>query len=289
MKQLILTFALTLVVLCTNAQWWNEKTRDAAYEAPNSLLCKKWISSNNNNQTFIYSANGTFKFTEKSIDNASGVGLTTQISGKYIRNKDVLTLTFSSASCVADPTGLAKLSARRRDEIISNLRQFSMKLTNEMKNERKYMLLLRLDDEYLIEAPYDPQSKIFNDSKSAIDVFYNETHEKKVMAARPSEDYETMEQKPEFPGGEEALMKFLSENICYPEEALKAGIQGRVVVSFIIEPDGSISNVQVVQGVNDSLNAEAVRVVSSMPKWTPGMMDGKAVRVKYNLPITFRK
>ena len=278
MKQLILTFALTLVVLCTNAQWWNEKTRDAAYEAPNSLLCKKWISSNNNNQTFIYSANGTFKFTEKSIDNASGVGFTTEISGKYVRNKDVLTLTFSSASCVADPTGLAKLSARRRDEIISNLRQFSMKLTNEMKNERKYMLLLRLDDEYLIEAPYDPQSKIFNDSKSAIDVFYNETHEKKLLAASP-----------EFPGGMEALMKFLSENVCYPEEAYKAGIQGRVVVSFIIEPDGSISNVQVVQGVNDSLDAEAVRVVRTMPKWTPGMEGGEAVRVKYNLPITFSK
>ena len=278
MKQLILTFALTLVVLCTNAQGWNEKTRDAAYEAPNSLLCKKWISSNNNNQTFIYSANGTFKFTEKSIDNASGVGLTTEISGKYIRNKDVLTLTFSSASCVADPTGLAKLSARRRDEIISNLRQFSMKLTNEMKNERKYMLLLRLDDEYLIEAPYDPQSKLFNDSKSAIDVFYNETHEKKLLAASP-----------EFPGGMEALMKFLSENVCYPEEAYKAGIQGRVVVSFIIEPDGSISNVQVVQGVNDSLDAEAVRVVRTMPKWTPGMEGGEAVRVKYNLPITFSK
>ena len=285
MKKLILTFALTLIALCTNAQWWNEKTRDAAYEAPNSFLCKKW-KTNKNSNTYLFSSNGTFKETVKiKIDDETKLEGTLESVGKYVRNKDVLSLTYLSAKVVPDPTIFAKLSARKRDEIQNSINLAQQKAEREKLKFSK--LLLRLDEEYLIMAPYDPQSGGFNDYNQP--VWYNETHEKKVMAARPSEDYETMEQKPEFPGGEEALMKFLSENICYPEEALKAGIQGRVVVSFIIEPDGSISNVQVVQGVNDSLNAEAVRVVSSMPKWTSGMMDGKAVRVKYNLPITFRK
>ena len=100
--------------------------------------------------------------------------------------------------------------------------------------------------------------------------------------------FEVVEQMPEFPGGMEALMKFLSENVHYPEAAVKAGIQGRVVVSFIIEPDGRICNVHVAKKANDDLDAEALRVIGSMPKWTPGMQSGKAVRVKYALPVSFR-
>ena len=103
-----------------------------------------------------------------------------------------------------------------------------------------------------------------------------------------SEVYNEVEKMPEFPGGMEAMMKFLSENVCYPEAAHKAGAQGKVLVNFIVESDGRISNVHVAQKVNDDLDAEAVRVVGSMPKWSPGMQDGKAVRVKYALPISFR-
>lgn len=102
-----------------------------------------------------------------------------------------------------------------------------------------------------------------------------------------SEVFDAVEQKPEFPGGEEAMMKFLIENVRYPEAAFKAGAQGRVLVNFIIEQDGSISNAHVAQKVNEYLDEEAVRVVDSMPKWAPGMQDGKAVRVKYTLPIAF--
>lgn len=96
------------------------------------------------------------------------------------------------------------------------------------------------------------------------------------------------EQMPEFPGGTAALMRYLSENMKYPVEAQENGIQGRVVVSFIVETDGSISNIQVARSVAPSLDAEAVRVVSSMPKWYPGMNKGHYVRVKYNVPVTFR-
>ncbi len=103
-----------------------------------------------------------------------------------------------------------------------------------------------------------------------------------------SEAFDVVEKMPEYPGGIEAFMKFLTENIHYPEAASKAGIQGRVLVNFIVEKDGRISNIHVIQKVNDYLDAEAVRVVGAMPKWTPGMQEGKAVRVKYTVPITFR-
>lgn len=100
--------------------------------------------------------------------------------------------------------------------------------------------------------------------------------------------FDVVEQMPEFPGGQEALMKFLSESVKYPKEASKDGIQGRVVVQFVVEKDGSISEVEVVKKVNEHLDAEAVRVVNAMPKWKPGKQKGENVRVKYTLPISFR-
>ena len=103
-----------------------------------------------------------------------------------------------------------------------------------------------------------------------------------------SDAFDVVEKMPEYPGGIDAFLKFLSENVHYPEAASKAGIQGRVLVEFIVEKDGSISNTHVIQNVNEYLDAEAVRVVGAMPKWTPGMHEGKAVRVKYAVPISFR-
>ena len=100
--------------------------------------------------------------------------------------------------------------------------------------------------------------------------------------------FDVVEQMPEFPGGMAELMKFLSENVLYPAEAEKAKQQGRVIVSFIVETDGTVSNPKVLKKVSDLLDAEAVRVVNSMPKWKPGMQNGEAVRVKYTIPITFR-
>ena len=113
-------------------------------------------------------------------------------------------------------------------------------------------------------------------------------NESKDVEINYSDVFDVAEQMPEFPGGVNALMAFLAENIRYPEAAIKAGVHGRVVISFIIEPDGRISNAHVLQKVNDDLDAEAIRVIGSMPKWNPGKQDGKAVRVKYALPITFR-
>ena len=110
-----------------------------------------------------------------------------------------------------------------------------------------------------------------------------------IKNAEPTDKaYEVVEQMPTFKGGDAALMKYLSENIKYPEAAEKAGEQGRVVVNFIVEKDGAVSNVKVARSVTPTLDAEAVRVIKAMPKWVPGKQDGKLVRVKYNVPVSFR-
>ena len=101
--------------------------------------------------------------------------------------------------------------------------------------------------------------------------------------------YEVVENMPEFPnGGMGELMKYLSANIRYPEAAHKAGIQGRVTVQFVVGKDGSIGNVSILRGVNADLDAEAIRVISSMPKWKPGTQKGEPVKVKYTVPVMFR-
>jgi TonB family protein len=96
------------------------------------------------------------------------------------------------------------------------------------------------------------------------------------------------EQMPMYPGGEPAMMKFLSENISYPKKARKKNIQGTVALSFIVEKDGHLSNVKVLRSVGGGCDEEAVRVIKSMPNWTPAMHDDNPVRVKFTIPIKFR-
>lgn len=103
------------------------------------------------------------------------------------------------------------------------------------------------------------------------------------------EVYEVVENMPEFPdGGMPGLMKYLSANIRYPEAAHKAGTQGRVTVQFVVGKDGSIGDVKVIRGVDPTLDAEAIRVISGMPKWKPGTQKGEPVNVKYTVPVMFR-
>lgn len=100
--------------------------------------------------------------------------------------------------------------------------------------------------------------------------------------------FDVVEVMPQFPGGQIAMLKYIMENIKYPEQAMKEGIQGRVAVSFIVEKDGRVSNVRLLHSVQSALDKEAIRVVKSMPKWTPGKHNGKPVRVRFNLPVMFK-
>ena len=100
--------------------------------------------------------------------------------------------------------------------------------------------------------------------------------------------YDVVEVMPQYPGGQIAMMKYIMENIKYPKQIMEEGIQGRVTVSFIVEKDGRVSNVRLLRSVQPSLDKEAIRVVKSMPKWTPGKHNGKPVRVRFNLPVMFK-
>lgn len=111
---------------------------------------------------------------------------------------------------------------------------------------------------------------------------------KPIDAGPPKEEtFTAVEQLPEFPGGQAALTKYLMNNIRYPPQAREEGIQGRVVLRFVVNQDGSISDITIVKDLPGGCGKEAVRVVTTMPKWKPGRQNGQAVKVYYNLPVTF--
>lgn len=99
--------------------------------------------------------------------------------------------------------------------------------------------------------------------------------------------FTVVEEMPEFPGGQQALNKYLVDHIIYPEIAREEGIQGKVILSFVVQEDGILREVQVRRGVHPSLDREAMRVVQSMPPWIPGKNRGRVCRVQYNLPVNF--
>lgn len=111
-----------------------------------------------------------------------------------------------------------------------------------------------------------------------------------VIEEDPEENviFVVVEKMPEFPGGQKELMKYFSENIKYPIIAQENGIQGRVIVQFTVRKDGSIDDVQVVRSADPSLDKEAIRLIKSMPKWTPGQQRGKAVHCKFTVPVVFK-
>ena len=100
--------------------------------------------------------------------------------------------------------------------------------------------------------------------------------------------YQTVDEMPKFPGGDEGLYQFIKVNMKYPLEAKEKGYRGRVFVNFIVEPDGSLSNIKVLRGIGGGCDEEAVRIVESLPKFKPGMQNGEAVRVSYTVPVIFR-
>lgn len=100
--------------------------------------------------------------------------------------------------------------------------------------------------------------------------------------------YDVVEMPPSFPGGQAALLAWIASHVNYPQKAMESRIEGRIIVGFVIECDGSVSQAKILHGVDPLLDDEAIRVVMGMPKWTPGRQNGKNVRVKYNVPVNFR-
>ena len=114
------------------------------------------------------------------------------------------------------------------------------------------------------------------------------TNNKNTPAKNTENVYEVIEQMPQFPGGEQALLNYLSTNIRYPIIAQENGVQGKVIVRFVVNKSGEVENAVVLKAVDESLDAEALRVVNSLPDWIPGEQKGEKVSVYYTLPISFK-
>lgn len=176
------------------------------------------------------------------------------------------------------------------------------KVVEKVKSSIKFTApVIKKDDEVKPEEELKTQDELMS-TKTAIgsfDVKGNDDANGEVLKAKeviaqpepPKEEakvFDVVEQMPSFPGGTAALMQYLGSNVKYPVVAQENGVQGRVVVSFVVERDGSITDVKVVRSVDPSLDKEAARVVQSMPKWIPGKQNGQTVRVKYNVPVAFK-
>ena len=202
---------------------------------------------------------------------------------------------------------LAKLNTEKKKEAKVEkkeiIRQEPEKVVEQVKSSVKFTAPIIKKDE---EVKEEDEIKLDEVQKSdkAVGAFTDEGNDEvggavlkakeDIAAPEPPKHVEehkiftVVEQMPMFPGGDAALMGYLRDNIHYPTVAAENGVQGRVVVGFVVERDGSISDVSVLRGVDPSLDREAMRVVKSMPRWTPGKQNGSAVRVKYQVPVAFR-
>ena len=183
------------------------------------------------------------------------------------------------------------------------VRQEQQQVVEKVKSSVKFTApVIKKDDEVKPEDELKSQDEIMNSKVAvgALNVVGNDESgevlkAKEVIATEPvkpkeeeNKVFDVVEQMPSYPGGMSALMQYLSSNIKYPAIAEENGIQGRVICTFVVERDGSITDVRIAKSVDPSLDKEAMRVVSKMPKWIPGKQNGSAVRVKYTLPVTFR-
>ena len=183
------------------------------------------------------------------------------------------------------------------------VKQEQQQVVEKVKSSVKFTAPgIKKDDEVKPEDELKSQDEIMNSKVAvgALNVVGNDENgevlkAKEVIATEPvkpkeeeNKVFDVVEQMPSYPGGMGALMQYLSSNIKYPAIAEENGIQGRVICTFVVERDGSITDVRIAKSVDPSLDKEAMRVVSKMPKWIPGKQNGSAVRVKYTLPVTFR-
>lgn len=200
---------------------------------------------------------------------------------------------------------LAKLADKKKEPEVKKREEpiLDKVEVEKVKSSVKFVPpVIKKDDEVKPEDELKSQEELSktNTAIGAFDVKGNDEAAGEVLKAKeviaqpepPKEEetkvFEVVEQMPSFPGGAAALMQYLGSNIKYPVVAEENGVQGRVVCTFVVEKDGSITDVRVVKSVDPSLDKEAVRVVKGMPRWIPGKQNGAAVRVKYTVPVTFR-
>ena len=213
------------------------------------------------------------------------------------RTKSVAQTSVAELSALNQPKKKAEVKQQKKVQL-----EQPEKVVERVKSSVKFTApVIKKDDEVKPEDELKTQDELMSTKTAigALDVKGNDDANGEVLkikeaVAQPEPKpevekvFEVVEQMPSFPGGQSALMEWLSNNVKYPVVAQENGVQGRVVVSFVVERDGSITDVKVVRGVDPSLDREASRVVRAMPRWIPGKQNGSAVRVKYNVPVAFR-
>ena len=224
---------------------------------------------------------------------------------EYLADQSVLTGGHDRRTYQYHLLGLAYHKAAAT--IYNNFNVLPLKKRIRMMNKQKSKSIGQL--KYLLFIPVaallaaacagnsEPKTAIVMDKDGTREVVIDEqtVEQMEEMAAKQdkvakgnSEVYDMVEQAPQFPGGPQALMKWIGENVRYPVAAQEAGVQGRVICQFVIQADGTVGETKILRGVSPELDAEALRIVKAMPAWTPGMQDGQAVNVRYTLPVTFR-
>ena len=213
------------------------------------------------------------------------------------RTKSVAQTSVAEISALNQPKKKAEVKQQKKVKL-----EQPEKVVERVKSSVKFTApVIKKDDEVKPEDELKTQDELMSTKTAigALDVKGNDDANGEVLkikeaVAQPEPKpevekvFDVVEQMPSFPGGPSALMEWLSNNVKYPVVAQENGVQGRVVVSFVVERDGSITDVKVVRGVDPSLDREASRVVRDMPRWIPGKQNGSAVRVKYNVPVAFR-
>lgn len=213
------------------------------------------------------------------------------------RTKSVAQTSVAEISALNQPKKKAEVKQQKKVKL-----EQPEKVVERVKSSVKFTApVIKNDDEVKPEDELKTQDELMSTKTAigALDVKGNDDANGEVLkikeaVAQPEPKpevekvFDVVEQMPSFPGGPSALMEWLSNNVKYPVVAQENGVQGRVVVSFVVERDGSITDVKVVRGVDPSLDKEASRVVRAMPRWIPGKQNGSAVRVKYNVPVAFR-
>ncbi len=222
----------------------------------------------------------------------------------FVAVKGVVENAMKSDVAIEADVELAKLAEKKEAKVEKKEEPKVEKIEVEkVKSSVKFVPpVIKKDEEVKPEEELKSQEELnkTNTAIGAFDVKGNDEAAGEVLKAKeviaqpepPKEEetkvFDVVEQMPSFPGGPSALMQYLGSNIKYPVVAEENGVQGRVVCTFVVERDGSITDVRVVKSVDPSLDREAVRVVKSMPRWIPGKQNGSAVRVKYTVPVTFR-
>ena len=297
MKRLYISIFISMIVFAVQAQKLSGKWYFWSIDDKGSVLqCLDFLS--NNHYTL-----STYSFKE---NNLMKVELELSISGTYERSGKALTMV-ADKNTVKIKTNITYLGELKKNydtnpQVRNKLKEFSAKSKKELETGLKRRLIVLASIGTYIQIAKENENElhlILSDGKRECYIRKKETKEEYLLRQQKAQEkenaainedmiYRDVEEMPSFPEGQGGVFGYISKNIRYPVVAEENGIQGRVLVSFIIEKDGSLTDFVIEKSVDPSLDKEAIRLVRSMPKWNPGKKDGQSVNVKYTLPITFR-